>query len=70
MTSEQALLRNMRTCRSDDKGEAQVEIPRGESTEAEHRDGLRRSSDEVPVMGMERRRQHVQFESNDQPAMG
>lgn len=30
MTLEQALLRNMRTCRADGKGEAQVAPPRGE----------------------------------------
>ena len=51
----QALIWNMRTCRSDDKGEAQVETPQGKSTDAEHRDGLARSSDEVSVMEMERR---------------
>ena len=55
MNSIQALIRNMRTCRSDVKGEAQVETPRGESTDAEHRDGSARSSDEVSVMEMERR---------------
>jgi|SaaInl8_135m_RNA_FD_contig_31_285488_length_653_multi_41_in_0_out_0_2 hypothetical protein len=55
MNSKQALIWNMRTCRSDAKGEAQVEIPRGESTDAEHRDGLARSSVEVSVMEMEPR---------------
>ena len=55
MNSVQALIRNVRTCRSDVKGEAQVEAPRGESTKAEHRDGSVRSSDEVSVMEMERR---------------
>ncbi len=70
MTSDQALIRNMRTCRSDDKGEAQVGTPQGESTEAEHRGGLLCSSVEVPVMGMERRQQHVQFESERQPVVG
>ena len=55
MNSRQALIRNTRTCRSDVKGEAQVETPQGESTDAEHRDGLARSSDEVSVMEMERR---------------
>ena len=45
----------MRICRSDAKGEVQVETPRGESTNAEHRDGLARSSDEVSVMEMEQR---------------
>ena len=55
MNTIQALVRNMRTCRSDVKGEAQVLIPRGKSTKAEHRDGLACSSDEVSVMEMERR---------------
>ena len=51
----QALVRNMRICRSDVKGEAQVENPQGESTNAEHRGGSARSRDEVSVMEMERR---------------
>ena len=55
MNSIQAFTRNMRTCRSDDKGEAQVVTPRGESTKAEHRGGSARISDEVSVMEMERR---------------
>lgn len=70
MTSEQALRRNMRTCRSDVKGEVQVATPRGESTNAEHRGGPWCSSDEVSVMDMERRPGLVQFGSVDQPAMG
>jgi len=37
------------------KGEAQVETPQSESTDAEHRDGLARSSEKVSVMEMERR---------------
>ena len=48
-------MRNMRTCRFDVKGEAQVEAPQVESTDAEHRGGSARSSDEVSVMEMERR---------------
>ena len=55
MNSVQALIWNMRTCRSDVKGEVQVVAPRGESTKAEHRGGSARSSDEVSVMEMERR---------------
>ena len=34
---------------------------KGQSTDARHRGGLARSSDEVPVMGMERRGQIIQF---------
>jgi len=44
----------MRTCRSDAKREAQVETPRGESIDAEHRDGLARSSAEASVMEVDR----------------
>ena len=55
MNSEQALVRNMRTCRPDVKGEADVENPQSKSTDAGHRGGSARSSDEISVMGMERR---------------
>jgi hypothetical protein len=58
----QALMRNVGTCRSDAKGEAQVGRPhKGESTETEHRDGVARSSEEGPVMGLERRGDIVQL---------
>lgn len=70
MNPEQAWIRNMRTCRSDVKGEAQVETPRGESTDAEHRGGLLRSSVEVPVMGMERRQKLALQAKSCQPGMG
>jgi hypothetical protein len=50
-----AFVWNVGTCRSDGKGEIQVEPHKDESTDAEHRGGLPRSSVEVPVMGMERR---------------
>ena len=44
----QALVWNVGTCRSDDKGETQVGGPHeGESTDAGHRGGITRSSDEV-----------------------
>ena len=43
--------RNVGTCRPDVNGEAQVETPRGESTEAGHRGGTTRSSEEVPETG-------------------
>ena len=42
----------------------------GQSTDAGHRGGLARSSDEVPVMGMERRGQITQFRRGVNPAMG
>src|SRR5450759_1123366 len=51
-----ALVRNVRTCRSDAKREVSSGQNReDESTDAEHRDGAARSSDEGPVMGPERR---------------
>src|ERR1017187_9353119 len=51
-----ALVWNVRTCRT----EAKEEVPSGKTrkdgiTEAEHRGGAARSSDEGPVMGLERR---------------
>ena len=42
----------------------------GESTEAVHRGGTTRSSDEVPDNGMERRGDVVEPDSMSQPAMG
>ncbi len=41
-----------------------------QSTDAGHRGGLARSSEEVPVMGMERRGQIIQFRRGVNPAMG
>jgi hypothetical protein len=52
----QALSRNVGTCRCDVKGEDQVGNPREIlSTDARHRGRTVRSSDEGPVMGLERR---------------
>ncbi len=51
---------NVGTCRPDAKGEVQVETPRDERTDAGHRDGVARSSDEGAVMALERRRDTVQ----------
>ena len=53
MNSRQALIKNVRTCRSDVKGDAQVLIARGKSTNAEHRGGPLCSSDEASVMEVE-----------------
>jgi hypothetical protein len=49
--ANEAEMWNVGTCRSDANGEAQVETPRGESTDAEHRGGSSRSSGEVPETG-------------------
>jgi hypothetical protein len=56
VTSIQALMRNVGTCRSDAKGEAQADsFCKGQSTDAEHRDGGARSRDEDLVMRSDRR---------------
>jgi len=44
---DQAFVRNVGTCRCDEKGEVQVVTHEDESTNAWHRDGLARSSDEI-----------------------
>src|SRR5215813_7886988 len=51
----QALVRNVRTCRSDAKGDVQAAHTAGQSTEAEHRGGAARSRDEGSVMELDRR---------------
>ena len=57
----QALVWNVGTCRPDAKGEVQVDAPRDERTDAGHRGGVARSSDEGAVMVLERRRNTVQL---------
>jgi hypothetical protein len=52
----QAWVRNVGTCRSDAKGDAQVGSPRKRpSTDAGHRDGVPHSREERSVMGPDRR---------------
>lgn len=52
----QALIRNVRTCRSDAKGEAGVDrLHKGQSTNAGHRGGAGCSRDEGSVMDLDRR---------------
>lgn len=60
----------MRTCRPDVKGEAEVEKPHSESTDAVHRGGLSRSSDEASVMDVEQRGWPVQSNDEGQPYSG
>lgn len=56
VTLIQAWVRNVGTCRSDAKGDAQAGSPRkGQSTDAGHRDGVARSREEGSVMGLDRR---------------
>lgn len=70
MNSGQALIENVRTCRSDVKGDAQVLTARGKSTDAEHRGGPLCNSVEASVMEVERRQWLVQLESKGQPVVG
>ena len=66
VTLNQASMWNAGTCRSDAKGEIQIGGPyEGESTDAGHRGGATRSSDEGPVMGLERRGCVVQLWNED-----
>ena len=56
MTLNQALVRNVGTCRSDAKGEIQAEsLRKDERTNAEHRGGVARSRGEGSVMELDRR---------------
>src|SRR6516164_8148301 len=56
VTLNRALARNVGTCRPDAKGEVQMGGPHeDESTDAGHRGGAARSSDEGSVMELERR---------------
>ena len=60
MTLIQAQPWNVGTCRSDVKQEAQVvKSHKRESSDAEHRDGVTRSSAEASVMEVERRGWHA-----------
>ncbi|MBK7677087.1 MAG: IS66 family transposase zinc-finger binding domain-containing protein [Candidatus Accumulibacter sp.] len=62
VTLIQALVRNVGTCRPDVKGEAPADsLRKGQSTDAGHRDGVVRSRDEGPVMGLDRRGDVVQL---------
>lgn len=70
MNSEQALMWNMRTCRPDAKGETVAAPSHGKSTDAGHRGGLSRSSDETSVMGAEQRGKPVQLNQEGQPDNG
>jgi hypothetical protein len=66
VTLNQASMWNAGTCRSDAKGEIQIGGPyEDESTDAGHRGGATRISDEGPVMGLERRGCIVQLWCED-----
>jgi hypothetical protein len=62
VTLDQALVRNVGTCRPDAKGEAQADsIRKGERTDAGHRGGVARSRVEGSVMELDRRGDVVQL---------
>jgi len=62
VTLNQALVRNVGTCRPDAKGEAQADsIRKGERTDAGHRGGVARSRVEGSVMELDRRGDVVQL---------
>jgi len=68
VTLVQALQRNVGNCSCDDKRETQRDrLPKGESSDAQNRGGVARSSDEAPVMGVERRGLANQLSSEKQP---
>ncbi len=60
----QAQTRNLGTCRPDAKGEAQAAHRKGQSTDAGHRGGTARSSDERRVMRREQRGRVVHLSAN------
>ena len=71
VTVIRASIRNVRTCRSDVKGAGQAGGPRKTlSTEAEHRGGVARSSEEGSVMELERRGGLVRWDGDGQPDTG
>ena len=57
----QALVWNVGTCVSMRREKLKWPTHKGLSTEARHRGGVARSSDEYPVMGLERRRDIVRL---------
>ena len=66
VTLNRALAWNVGTCRPDAKGEAQMGCPhKSKSTDAGHRDGAARNSDEGSVMELERRGCVVQLWPGD-----
>jgi hypothetical protein len=65
-----ACVRNVGTCALMPREQFKWKAHKNLSTDAGHRDGPERSSDEIPVMGMERRIPgHPAFEAG-QPEMG
>jgi hypothetical protein len=71
VTLEQALSRNVGTCRFDAKGVRRAGKPRESlSTDAKHRDRTARSRDEGAVTALDRRGCGVQALAGGQPVMG
>ena len=71
VTLDQALIRNVGTCRPDAKGASQAGDPRQAlSTDAGHRDRTARSREEGAVMALDQRGCGVSVLAGGQPAMG
>jgi hypothetical protein len=71
VTVVQACVWNVGTCRPDDKGELQVRsLHKDKSTDAGHRGGAARSSEEASVMDVKRRGCIDPVVSTRQPVMG
>ena len=62
----QAWIRNLGTCRLDVKGAIQAQPRKDLSTDARHRDGVVRSSEEGAVTALERRHDHARSVREDQ----
>ena len=61
MNYMEALIRNIGSCCFDVKGEIQAENLQELNTDAKHRGGLIGSSEEAPVMGVERSDQIIRL---------
>lgn len=66
MTRTQARVWNLGTCRFDAKGGIQPQTRENQSTDAKHRGGVMRSSEEGTVMVLERRHGLARFEREKQ----
>jgi len=63
VTQDQALVRNVGTCRLDVKRDVQGRNPEDQRIDARHRDGATRSSEELGESLRERRGRGIRFEA-------
>ena len=70
VTLNQAVVRNVGTCRLDVKRDAQGRNPKGQRIDARHRDGATRSSEELGESPRERRGRVIQLEAPVNRASG